>query len=350
MALSRSCAVRGFLGNPRGLPWRMAAVVVGALAVALAGCGEPAEPPVNLPQPPAVAGFFALEFERVAPPRFSSLASDVSPDIRASVVAGPIVTEGVRLEATGNSGYLAVGDQVFIHAEFELHNETDGILAAPHLLGYSRAEFRVGTAISQAVRSGGAVAPDWMVREIRPTHQLSYDGTLSGSPEALTGREFASSFVAFAEEDVPGVDQPFSLTVFPYGFRFPGGSIWPGDSARVSVGFAIPKSASYDMALHGFVWNAVLMAAGTHVVAQAPEENHARGWQAVLDRARRSGAEAIVAIGPGERLVDDPTLCDRLVGLSDVRIAGNDTTDADYLGLVSPKGPPQFIGCEGATP
>ena len=330
---------------------RLGAVLVAALVAALAGCGEPAEPPVNLPQPPAVAGFFSLEFERVAPPRFSSLdSSAVQPGIRASAVAGPIVTPGVRLEATGNAGYLEVGDQVFVYADFELHNETSGILAAPVLLGYNRAEFRAGTAISQAVRSGEAVAPDWMARAIRPTHHLAYDGTLGSSPEALTGREFASSFVAFAEEDVPGVDQPFPLTVFPYGFRFAGGSIWPGDSARVTVGFTIPKGASYAVSLHGFVWNAVLMAAGTHVVAQAPEENHARGWQAVLDRARRSGAEAIVAIGPGERLVDDPTLCDRLVGLTDVRIAGTSTTDVDFLGLVSPKGPPQFIGCEGATP
>jgi len=338
------------LDDVRERRWRWLSALLVAMALGLSGCGEPAEPPVNQPQPAAVAGYFALEFERVAPPRFSSLHSEVQHGIRASVVAGPIVTPGVRLEATGNAGYLAVGDRVFVHAEFELHNETSVILAAPALLGYNRAEFRAGTAISQAVRSGGAVAPDWMVRAIRPTHQLAYDATLGSSPEALTGREFGSSFVAFAEEDVPGVEETFVVTVFPYGFRFPGGSIWPGDSARVSVGFAIPKGASYEVYLHGFVWNAVLMAAGTHVVAQAPEENHARGWQVVLERALRSGADAIVAIGPGERLVDDPTLCDRLVGLADVRIAGTSTTDVNHLGLVSPKGPPQFIGCEGATP
>lgn len=255
----------------------MAAVVVGALAVALAGCGEPAEPPVNLPQPPAVLGFFALEFERVAPPRFSSLDVDGPPGTPPTVVTGPIVTPGVRLEPTGNVSYLSVGDRAFVHAEFELHNETSGILAAPVLLGYNRSEFRAGTAISQAVRSGGAVAPDWLVRAIRPTNQLAYDATLGSSPEALTGRESGSSLIAYAEKDLPDVEQPFVRTVFPYGFRFGGGSIWPGDSARVIVSFAIPKGSSYEMSLHGFVWNAVLMTSGSHVIAQAPEENHALG-------------------------------------------------------------------------
>lgn len=70
----------------------------------------------------------------------------------------------------------------------------------------------------------------------------------------------------------------------------------------------------------------------------------------MLDRARRTGAETIVAIGPGARAVDDPTLCDRLVGLSDVRIAGTSTTDGDYVGIVPRQGTPQFIGCEGVSP
>jgi hypothetical protein len=326
---------------------KLSLALVAAFVVACGG----APPAVNEPQPPTVAGFAALTIARAAPPQFSSLSSE--PTVVASVATwtGPLVDAGIRLESTGNTGLVSVGGNVYVHAEFVLHNDTDVPLQNPVLLAYHREEFRVGSAISQPYVAAGGVASDRLVQSIKPTHRLDLDPTRIGSPDALVGRTLMSDFVALREAEVPSLAADFVTTVFPYGFAIGNGAtIAPGDSATVHVAFTYPASPSPSSNLGRFTWNAVLMS-GTGVrVTQAPAENHARGWAAVLDRADRFGADSIVAIGPGTRTVTDPALCEALVGLTNVRTAGVDTTDDAYVGLVPTPGAPQFAGCEGATP
>ena len=330
--------------------------VMFAGAALLAACGEGTPPPVNEPQPAAVAGYYALEFARVAPPRFSSLSTDAGENIEVRVLDGPVVTEGVRLEPGATTGLLRVGGQLYVHAEFVLHNDTSDDLDGLVLLGYHREEFRASSAISQPMLALGRPAADPVVRRIRPTHRLEFDLSRAGSPDAFVGRPQMSHFVAFAEEDVPSVPEPFVTTVFPYGFSVGNGAaIPPGGQASVHVAFTFPAAArtgdaSTSPNLASFTWNAVLVRADHTRVTQAPEENHERGWTAVLDRATQAGADSIVAIGPGVRQVTDANRCDALVGLTNVRIAGQSPTDGNYVGLLATAGSPQFDGCEGASP
>ena len=334
-----------------------------AVVVAIAACSEPTVY-VNEPQPEVPAGFFAVAIERVVPPRFSSLAAqDDDSGVRASASALPVGGENVRLEATGSGGVLSTGGRVYLHAEFVLHNDGESELEDLVLLAYNHEAFRASSAISQALMQGdGNVAPDRVVRAIRPTHRLAFDATRSGTPEALVGRANASDFVALRESDVPTLDDaPFVRTLFPYGFRVGGGAaIPPGESATVHVAFSVPAAPATmpnALALESFVWNAVLLRLPGLGVTQAAEENHARGWSAVLDRASAAdgagavpGGVRVVAIGPGSRAVEDASWCDRLVGIPNVRIAGMESTDPAYAGLVSVPGPPQFDGCEGVSP
>jgi hypothetical protein len=338
----------------RWFRWFWIGVLI-AIVLAVSACSETVY--VNEPQPEVPAGFFALSIEHVVPPRFSSLAADgdVGAGIRGAASALPIGGEHVRLEATGNGGMLATAGRVYVHVEFVLHNDGDSPLENLVLLAYNHEAFRAESAISQALLQGARVAPDRMVRLIRPTHRLAFDATRSGTPEALIGRPNASDFVALRESELPTLDDAaFVRTLFPYGFRVGGGApIAPGESATVYVAFsvlAIPASMRARPALERFTWNAVLLSLPGLGVTQAAEENHARGWSAVLDRAIAADAETVVAIGAGPRQIVDVSWCDRVVGLPNVRIAGMGPTDPAYAGLAPVPGPPQFVGCEGVSP
>ena len=340
-------------GKRRGWAAHVAPLLTVASALLLLGCGEPPPPAVNEPQPGQVAGYFALEFERVTPPRVSSGAGDSSDDLRATAFEGPIVADGIILEATGNRGVLAVGSGVYVYAEFELTNDTDAALPAPVLFGYHRDEFRAGSAISQPLRRDGKPADDGMVRLIKPTHRLQYDSTRAGAPDAFVGRAGAAHFVAYGEAERPAAADDFVRTVFPYGFSIGDGSpIAPGESATFHVGFSFPALPSTSGAqLRSFVWNGVLMTTADDArVVQAIEENHERGWQAVLARADAAGTPTVVAIGPGVREVTADGRCPHLVGLANVRIAGTGPSDPNFARLITTPGVPEFAGCEGVTP
>ena len=343
---------RPSVGRRSGWAASLSFLILG-LVLTIASCGEPPPPPVNEPQPDPVAGYFVLEFERVSPPSLSGVPGAPTEDLRVSVFEGPIVAEGIGLEPTGNRGVLSAGGTVYVYAEFELTNDSAEPLAAPVLFGFHREEFRVGTAISQPLRRDGNPAQDAFVRAIRPTHRLQYDSTLAGTPEAFVGRAGAADFVAYRESERPAAADDFVVTVFPYGFAIGGGAaVEPGGSAKVHVGFTFPAApAGSGAQLRSFVWNAVLMTTddGARVV-QVPEENHARGWQAVLARADAAGTPTVVAIGPGAREVAADWRCPDLIGLANVRIAGTGTSDPAYVGLVPTPGLPEFAGCEGVTP
>jgi hypothetical protein len=331
------------------------------LVFAFAAC-QRAETPVNLPQPPDVLGFYALEFERAGPIRTTAGdagtgGADEAMTASAIAWAAPVAIEGVRIEPTGRSGVLRVGNQLFVHAEFVLVNDSDSAIDRLVLLAFQHADFRVGSAISQPLLvSSGAVAPDAYVRRMHPTHALSYDIDRFAAGDAFLGRPGASHFVAYAEEDLPTIDtDTFSFVegVLPYGFAVGDGAmIEPGQSASVTVAFTYPRGSTHLASLQSFTWNAILVRSPDVRVTQAPAESHDRGWQATLDRARSTAAERTVAIGRGTRVLASDVDCDTLVGLADVRIAGLDRDDADYVGLVPAADVafPEFVGCQGATP
>jgi len=332
--------------------WRRSCAAAIVL-LALVGCSEP-QVFENQPQPAMPGGFFALAFDRVAPPGINSVSAlpeDDGQAWRVSVSAGPLLHEGLRLEPTGETGALVTAGRVYVHASFRLHNDGDEAVQGLVLLGYGHEDFRAASAISQAVQISGAVASDLHVGTIKPTHRLSYDAAFAGTPEAFVGRSGSSDFVALPEGDVPALDPaPGVVTVFPYGFLIGGGdAILPGAHGDVHVAFAMVTRSGRG-SLQSFVWNAVLVSLDGVGVTQAPEENHGRGWAAALQRATDTGADRLVAIGPGVRLVPDASWCDRVVGLTNVRIAGTGASDGAYVGIVAAAGPPQFQGCEGASP
>jgi hypothetical protein len=339
------------------IPIRTAQARVRALALAawlatVAAC-SPIEPIVNEPQPDAPLGFFGLEFANVAPPRFSSLATG---DIvsATAVWSGPLAESDVHLEPTGSSGLFALGDAVYVHAEFLLTNGTDAALVNPVLVAYHRAEFRAGSAVSQPVTVGGIPAPDDVVRSIAPTHVLYYEGSAADPDLVLLGIPSRSDFVAFGEAERPSLATHEAVeTVFPYGFAVRGVDdpdtrvIPAGGQGQVHVAFALPRSGTPGGNLASFTWNAALLSLDHVRVAQAVQENHPDGWETTLARATDSEATAIVAIGPGVRSTP-ASFCDRVIGLPNVRTAGVDALDPDYATLVPDDGDPRFTGCEGA--
>jgi hypothetical protein len=308
---------------------------------------------VNEPQPTVPAGYFALQFDRVTPPTFSSVSVGTSEEtLRASVASSTVVSDGVRLEFGDEAGVFTLGGRVYLHAEFVLHNDGDAVLEDLVLLCYHHEAFRAGSAVSQPMLVAGWPATDAMVHQIKPTHRLDLNLALIGTPAALTGRPTMSDFTALLEVDVPILaDAPFVRTVFPYGFRIARGQpILPGETASFRVAFSLvdARRSAASQAMASFTWNAVLVSVPTSSATQALEENHPAGWTAVLARAGDVGQ--VVAIGPGSRDAPDAAWCERLVGLPDVRIAGEGHADAAYRGLVETPGLPQFVGCEGAIP
>ncbi len=316
---------------------------------------------MNLPQPVVPLGFFGLAMENVAPFR-SGLTTPVDDagvregGLVARVWDGPIDAAGVRIEPSGSGGVLRVGDEIFFDAEFIVHNDSDRPLTRLVLVAYQHADFRAASAISQPVQVNGLIALDRVVRLIQPTHRMTYEAAFRESGEAFVGASRASHLVAFAEDELPTLDPlsfPFLQGLLPYGFLIDGGrTIDPGESGRVTIAFTFPRASEHARNLSSFTWNAVLMSAPDVRVVQAPSENHARGWSAVLDRAELLQSDRIVAIGSGVRAVPPGAACATFEGLRDVRIAGLDASDPVYAGLVTGEqvGAPVFDGCEGESP
>ncbi len=346
------------IGNPTQRDRTHASVGVSVLAMVVVllagGCTQPA---VNLPQPDSPIGFYALEFTTTAPPRFSSLADGASGAVRAGVVDGPLAREDIVIEPSGASGVFRLGGGIYVHAEFLLTNESDEPLENLVLLGYHRPEFRVGSAVSQPVFVGSNTAvPDALVRRIAPTHTLFYQGSAADPDVVLLGSPTRSDFVAFEEADVPSVPLSgygFVTSVFPYGFAVRSlddphnRTVAPGAVGQVHVAFALPAGSAHERNIGSFIWNAVLVSADQVRVTQAVEENHPAGWDATLARAASDAPGVIVAIGPGTR-VTPAALCDTVLCIDNVRIAGTDTSDADFTTLIPVSAAPEFAGCEGA--
>ena len=310
---------------------------------------------VNLDQPPPEPGFFAFAFERIAPPRINSVGDESTEvdDWTVAVWDGPLTSPNIRIEPTGRSGVLRFGESLYVNAEFRVHNDGATPLERLVLVGYRHEAFRVASAISQP-RLGSVPAPDVYVRRIAPTHRMTFDAAFVDAGEALLGDSGASHFIAFDEAEVPELLGPAGyLGLLPYGYSVGGGiELAPGGHAPVWLAFTVPVGPASTAVLTSFVWNAVLLTAPDVRVAQAPAEQHARGWAAVLERTAAAGATRIVAIGAGERQVPAGVDCDQLVGLADVRIAGEGPEDEAYVGLIDPARveAPVFVGCEGASP
>ena len=342
--------------SPRDVATPRTVALAAAFVLLLAACSEPIRY-VNLDQPPAEPGFYAFAFERIATPRINAVdgvAADEEEVWSASVWGDALTSEDIRIEATGRRGVLRVGSTLYVNAEFRVHNDGADPIERLALLGYRHEAFRVSSAVSQPLLAATTPAPDADVRRIAPTNRMTFDSAFLDTGEALVGAPFESHFIALEEAEVPDVSgfEGF-LEVLPYGFSVAGGAtIAPGDSATVQLAFAVPRRPRGAGDLTNFVWNAVLVAAPDVRVAQAPAEKHARGWEATLERAARADATRVFAIGAGERQVPADVDCASLVGLADVRIAGEGPADEAYVGLIETAHveAPVFVGCEGASP
>lgn len=334
------------------------AIAVTAAMLALVACGSSFEPPVNEPQPDAPLGFVALNMADTAPPRFSLRAPDALPqrDVTPQDVAwvGPIADGDVTLAPTGASSVLMLDGTVYTSREFVLTNDTAAALDNLVLLAYGRDEFRAGSALSQPLIVADQPALDYLVRAVTPTHHLGYDASAPDADATLTGDPTRSDFVAFTEPELPTLgDHAFVTTVFPYGFAIRNAgdptsrTVPAGGQGRVHVAFAYPAESLSGRNMASFTWNAVLLSMDHVRVTQATEENHSDGWAATLDRASAAEADVVVAIGPGSR--DTPAaLCESVLAVSNVRVAGTDASDPNHATLVPDDGTPEFTGCEGA--
>lgn len=333
---------------------RLGSLLAAVLAtVLLLGCTDSPADYENLPQPESPLGFFAVEMARTAPPRFSSLSFAWHERLDAEVIRGPLADQGISLEASGASSVFTLGDQVYVSAEFVLTNQSDEVLDGLVLLAYHREEFRVGSAVSQPVYTNGRVAPDRVVRQIRPTQTFAYDEAALGPDGGLVGLAGKSDFVAVLESDLPSLAEfDFVSTLFPYGFAVRSASdptsrsIAPGGQGRVHVAFSLP-AGTHAGSISSFTWNAVLVRTDRVNVTQAREENHPAGWAGVLDRATTEAADVVVAVGGGIRATPQE-FCDSVLGIRDVRLAGVDASDPNHMTLVEQPGEPEFAGCEGA--
>lgn len=306
----------------------------------------------NPDQPDAPLGFYAIRFTNPGLPAIASI-DPIQPQgpVEAQVLDGPVASADITLEVSGaQKAFTLGGETVYLSVDFLLTNNSSQPLRNPTLLAYGRAEFREGTAYSEPLSYADAPVVPSALQTLKPANSLLIvDQTLIGNAhlaDLVAFSETDSDFVTLTEQ----LQTAFSFveTVFPYGFAIHAGEVGKvipaGGTGTVTLAFRYSFADTIDESIESFTWNAVLVEDDMARVTQTPDERSPLGWRATLERARFLGAERIVAIGSGAR--DTPQrICDSVIGLTNVRIAGQNRDDPLYNALLDTDGSPQFRGC-----